>query len=471
MLSAKSTFALLFGNRGFFPGALIDSARKELSETLKKMGYKILMLDDHATRFGAVETVHEGKIFADFLEKNRGKFDGVILSLPNFGDENGAVAALENSGVPILIQAYPDELDRMRPELRRDSFCGKISIMNVFCQHNMPFTVLPPHTIHPVNPKFSGQIDYFDRLCRVVKGMRKIRVGAIGARTTPFKTVRIDELTLQSHGITTETFDLSSVFARMDTVKLSDINGKKKSTVFKNYTNWQGVPRSAFEKIIKLSVVLDGMIEEYELDAVALRCWDEMQRILGISPCVVLSEINNRGIPAACEVDVGNAVTMFALSRASGSIATCLDWNNNYGEEEEKCILFHCGSAPRKMMKTEGRIVDHAILANSVGKGCSFGCNQGRIMEGPFTYGSMLTRGGKIELYAGEGIFTDDPIPDDFFGCAGVARINNLQDILRTIGYLGHRHHASVVPGHVLAPFREAMEKYLDFSLVTFQDM
>ncbi len=468
MFSQKSTFALFFGNRGFFPGSIIAAARKEMSDTLKKAGHKNIILDEKLTRYGAVETAAEGKIYAEFLRKNRGKFDGIILSLPNFGDETGAITALEEAGVPILVQAYPDELDKMRPELRRDAFCGKLSIMDVFRQYNLPFTALTPHTIHPKNDIFKAHIDYFDRLCRVVKGMRKMTVGAIGARTTPFKTVRIDELALQNYGITMETFDLSSIFNRMKLLKSTCPSIKKKASILSSYSNWKGVPRSAFETIVKLAVILDEIIEEYQLDAIALRCWIEFQEVLNISPCVVLSELNNRGITAACEVDVGNAVTMHALSRAAGNVATCLDWNNNYAEEADKCILFHCGPVPKKMMKTEGIIVDHAILANSVGEGSSFGCNQGRISEGPFTYGSMLTRDGKLEFYVGEAQFTDDPIPADFFGCAGVAKIENLQKILQTIGYLGHRHHVSVVPGNVLAPIKEAFEKYLNFSLVSF---
>ncbi len=461
----KTTFALFFGNRGFFPSSLMASARKEMADVLKSMGHKTLMLDEKVTRFGAVENVKEGKIYADFLRKNHGKFGGVILSLPNFGDETGAVEALKEAGVPILIQAYPDELDKMRPELRRDSFCGKFSIMDVFCQYGVPFTALKPHTVHPKSQKFAENVDYFDRICRVTNSMNGMIVGAIGARTTAFKTVRIDELALQKNGITMETFDLSSVISDMQKIKSSDRDFTSKAKILSAYSDWKGIPKKSFENIVRLAVVLDRMIAGYGLDAIALRCWMEMQSILGISPCVVLSELNNRGIPAACEVDVGNAVTMFALSRASGSVATCLDWNNNYADEEDKCILFHCGPVPQDMMACKGKITDHAILANSVGKGCSFGCNSGRISPMPFTFGSMLTVDGQLEFYLGEGRFTDDPIPDDFFGCAGVAEIPDLQDVLQTIGYMGHRHHTSVVSGNVLEPVAEAFETYLGYNV------
>jgi L-fucose isomerase-like protein len=465
MPSKKSTFAVFLGNRGFFPGSLIASARQDLTEVLHKLGHQMLFLDESATRHGAVETVREGQIYANFLAQNRGKYDGVILSLPNFGDETGAIAALKDAGVPILIQAYPDELDKMAPASRRDAFCGKFSIMDVFCQYGLKFTALKPHTVHPRSPRFAESLDYFDRLCRVVKAMKSVVVGAIGARTTAFKTVRIDELALQRHGITMETLDLADVFARMNALSASDEKVKAKAALLKNYSNWEGVPPAAFEKICRLGVVFDTIIEEYQMDAVAIRCWSELEIQLRISPCVLLSELNNRGVPAACEVDVGNAVTMYGLSRASEGVATCLDWNNNYGDDDNKCILFHCGPVPQSLMTAKGQITDHLILANAFGAGCGWGCNVGRIAPMPFTFGSLLTEGGRLKFYLGQGRFTEDAIPQESFGCAGVAQIDNLQDALQTIGYAGHRHHVSVTPGHVAAPVAEAFAKYLGYEV------
>jgi L-fucose isomerase-like protein len=422
-LSRKSRFALYFGNRGFFPGSLMAAAREELTRVLNAMGHETLLLDAGATRFGAVETPAEGEIYARFLKANEGKFDGVILSLPNFGDENGAVVALRDAGVPILVQAYPDELDKMAPETRRDAFCGKVSIMDVFCQNDIPFTALKPHTVAPSSPRFAENVDYFDRVCRVVGAMKRMTVGAIGARTSAFKTVRIDELTLQHHGITMETFDLSDLFARMRAIEEGSDAFKAKAECLQAYTDFAAVPADRTATIIRMAVALDNLIEEARLDALALRCWVEMQQQLGISPCVILSELNNRGFPAACEVDVGNALAMHALSRASGDVATCLDWNNNYGDDDDKCILFHCGPVPQSMMTARGRVEDHAILANSVGKGCGFGCNVGRIKPMPFTFGSMMTDEGVLRCYVGEGRFTEDPIPAEFFGCGGVAEV------------------------------------------------
>jgi len=465
MASSKTTFALFFGNRGFFPASLIAQAREELPRLLKEWGHHILMLPEDATRYGAVETPREGELYANFLRENRGTFGGVILCLPNFGDETGAVAALQEAGVPILVQAYPDDLDKMAPEVRRDAFCGKISIMDVFCQYGVKFTALKPHVVAPSNKRFKANVDYFDRVCRVVNGVRGLVVGAIGARTTPFKTVRIDEVTLQRHGITVETLDLSDVFARMKAVQSGSAVYQAKAGMLKGVTSWAGAPAAAFDQIVRLGVVLDAIVEEYRLDAVAVRCWTEMQSQLGISPCVLLGALNDRGTPAACEVDVGNAVAMAALSLASGEPAACLDWNNNYGEDDDKCILFHCGPVPNRLMAGLGQIADHAILANAVGQGCGYGCNVGRIAPFDFTFGSLLTEAGRVRCYLGQGKFTQDVIPAEFFGCAGVAEVKGLQDVLLHVGHAGFRHHVSVTRGLVQAPLREALEHYLGFEV------
>jgi L-fucose isomerase-like protein len=462
----KTTFALFFGNRGFFPSSLIAQARREIPEVLERLGHEVLMMDDAATRFGAVETVQEGETFARFLHSNQGKYQGIILSLPNFGDESGAAVALKGAGVPILIQAYPDELNQLGPDQRRDSFCGKFSIMDVFIQYGIPFTVLKPHTVHPQSETFRDNIAYFDRLCRVTSGMRGLTVGSLGARTTPFKTVRYDEITLQRHGITVETLDLSDIFNRMDAVDLSSGQSKTKAHQLKEYASWDGVPENSFLNLVRLAVVLDEVIDEYRLKALAIRCWTEIQSRYGISPCVVTSRLMDGLVPAACEVDVANAVSMFALSQASGAPSGILDWNNNYGQEENKCILFHCGNMAQSLMVERGRISDHAILQNTLGPGTGFGCSQGRIRPFPFTFASMLTSAGRMHFYVGQGRFTEDPIAPEFFGCAGVAEIDDLQEVLLKIGKAGHRHHVSVTPGHHASPVLEAFQGYLGYEVM-----
>ncbi len=463
MSVSKSTFALYLGNRGFFPASLIAGARAELISTLDGLGHEVLVMDENATRYGAVETIQEGAKFAAFLEENRGRYDGVILSLPNFGDENGGIAALQDAGVPIFIQAYPDDMDKMGPDLRRDSFCGKLSMMDVFFQNDLKFTSLKPHVVSPASPKFVQNIDHFDRVCRVVKGLRRMRVGALGTRTTAFKTVRVDEVALQRRGITVETLDLSDVLGRVRRVAADSAAYRSKAAKLHAYTSFDAVPAGPMDNLVRLGVVLDDIVDEFQLDAYAIRCWMELQNELNISPCVLLGELSDRGVAGACEVDVANAVVMHAFELASDAAVTLLDWNNNYEEEDDKCILFHCGPTPKSLMQEGGRVTDHLIIDGA--GGCGYGCNIGRIKPTDFTFGSLMTFAGELRVYLGEGRFTDDPIPPEFFGVAGVAEIAKLQDVLLYIGENGFRHHVALTPGKVTAPVAEALGKYLGFKV------
>ncbi len=456
-------FALFLGNRGFFPEQLIAQARKEITEVLQRLGIEVLCSPLDMTRYGAVETYAEGRAYAKFLEAHKGEYDGVVLALPNFGDENGASEGLRDCGVPIYILAYPDELDKMDFSLRRDAFCGKFSIMDVFTQFGIPFTAWPPHTLSPLDPKFADEMIQFAAVCRIVKAMRRCRIGAIGARPTLFKTIRFDESTLQRYGITTEVFDNSDLLVRVE--KLRDNDPALIATLerYKGYADFSAVPADKLVQLAKVSVAIGKLVEEKELSAIGLRCWSDLQETLRLSPCVVLGELNDRGIPAACELDMCNALAMMALHAASGKAPACLDWNNNYPGDLDRCILFHCGSTAQSLMTDKGKVIDHPMFAKSLGAGCGYGCNVGFIRPMDFTFASMTTKDGKLCYYSGEGEFTGQPLGEGFFGCGGVAHIQNLQNKLNAIGYGGYRHHVSAAPGFWKKAIDEAFNRYLGY--------
>lgn len=461
---SKQTFALYFGNRGFFPASLIAGAREEMKQAVTDAGYDYLLTDEEITRYGAVETAEEGRRYAQWLKANEGKYDGVIICLPNFGDENGAIAALQDCGCPILIQAYPDEIGKMDFAHRRDSFCGKLSICDVFHQYGLPFTVFAPHVVHPLTAEFTQNLHDFAAVCRVVKGMKRFTVGVIGARLTPFKTVRYDELALQKKGITVETFDLSELFATAKKMDDGDCRVLTKKEYLRNYTHCELVPEEKINTLAKLSVAIDQLIELYHLNCVTIRCWNEMQDIMGVSPCVLLSEMNDRCMVASCEADVCSAVSMYAMQLASEQPTACLDWNNNYGDDPDKVILFHCGSIPQSMMAGKGEVTDHKMHAKRC-KGCGWGSNEGRIDAFPMTYSNCKTENGKLEFFVDEGAFTTDEIEPEFFGCGGVAKISDLQRKLLKMGREGYRHHVTVGKGHMAEILREAFTTYLNYSM------
>ena len=440
-LNKKLTFALAFCNRGFMPGELIYGARDDM-----------------------VKAVTDAR----GLKSHEGEYDGVIFSMPIFADENGAIMALQDAGVPILMQAYPDEIGKMDFAHRRDAYCGKFSVTDVFTQYGVPFTVLKPHVVHPLTPKFRENLDEFAAVCRVVGGMKRFNIGCIGARTTAFKTVRFDELAMQKYGINVESFDLSEVFAKVGAKADNDPVVTAKIEHLKNYTDFSGVPEQNMLTLGKLAVVIDEYIAEYRLDALALRCWNEMETYLRVCPCVLLSELNDRGIAASCEIDMCSAVSMRALTLASGRPSAVLDWNNNYGDDENKVILFHCGPVAQGLMTCKGTVTNHKMF-DKTDPGSGWGCNEGRIKPMPITISNCQTKDGKIVMYASEARFTDEPIEDGFFGCGGVAEVPDLQNKLIKLARGGFKHHTAVTEGRVRDVLKEAFTTYLHYDWVEIE--
>ena len=461
----KTTFALFFGNRGFMPAELIEGARADMIKAVTDAGFDYLIMDKDATRYGAVETREEGRIYHDWLESHRGEFDGVILCMPIFIDENGAVTALQDAGVPILMQAYPDEIGKMDFAHRRDAFCGKFSVTDVFCQYQIPFTVLKPHVVHPLSEAFQENLKEFASICRVVGGMKRFNIGAIGARTTAFKTVRYDEVTLQRYGINVESFDLSELIFKVQKMADDDPRVLAKAERLRHYTNCRLVPSKAMATLSKISVVIDEYIETYHLDAITLRCWNEMETILRVCPCVLLSELNDRGIVASCEIDLCSAITMRAMNLASGLPTACLDWNNNYGNDEDKVILFHCGPVAQTLMEGKGTVTEHKMFIKG-DPGSGWGSNEGRIKAFPMTFSNCKTEDGKLYIYESLGEFTGEPIEKGFFGCGGVAKIPDLQNKLITLARNGLKHHTTVGVGNMKAILDEAFGTYLHYEII-----
>ena len=457
------TFALYFANRGFFPGEVIAEARDRMIRAIEAQGFSYLCMDESKTRWGAVETIEEGKLFAEFLKEHDGEYDGIIVSLPNFGDENGASVALADVKVPILIQAFPDELDLMDFAHRRDAFCGKIAMCNVLRQLKIKYTLTTHMCEDPMGDAFQEDLRQFAAVCRTVRGMAHFNVGAIGARTTAFKTVRVDEIAMANKRVNVETFDLSMVFRKMEAADAAKVEAKK--AVYAALSDFGTYPPEKLHNIARLGVAIDELIEEYDLQAVAVRCWDELQKAYGIAPCLILGELNARGIAAACELDINNAVMMRALNLAADFPVMLLDVNNNYGDAADKCICFHCGPVPQSLLEDRGTIEEHLMFRKSYGEGSGVGINKATIAAGEVTLGSMKTEDGNICAFVTEGNLTKDPVGDGFFGCGTVFQKANLTEMMTYMCREGYRHHVAITRGNWAAAVKEAFDNYLGYCI------
>lgn len=458
-------FAIFVSNRTTFPQQLVMEAIASIKKALEKEGITPVLPEDPA--LAAAADLAAGKNYAAFLKEN--PCDGVLAIFPNFGDESSCHAALRDAGVPILFVAVADTLSAMGPATRRDSFCGKISAVNLFRQCGTPCTCLAPHTVDPDSEKFAANLRDFSAICRIVKGMKRLRTGSIGARCTPFKTVRFDETALEKYGITNESFDLSELFASIRALSDTDKEVKEMSHFIQSYSKWPANSDSVQLRMAKLALSIEKMVEKYQLDLVTLRCWTELEEELKLSPCMVLSMLNEKGITANCEVDTVNAIAMHMLSLAANAPGACLDWNNNYGEEEDSCVLFHCGPTACSLMEKDCRIVDHPMFARVLGCGNGLGCNEGRMKNGLFTWASGITREGKLSFVLDKGSFGPEKLPEEFFGCGGVAHFEDFQKKLLFLLRKGFPHHMTLSYGDHFTAVEEAVNSYLHYDLFTFE--
>ena len=461
-----ATLGVIIGNRGFFPAHLCESGRRDILRALEQEGIKSVTLPVEASRFGAVESLAEAQKCADLFKAHREEIDGVLVTLPNFGDERAVANALRWAGlnVPVLIHAFNDDAGKMSIRDRRDSFCGKMSVCNNLRQYRIPYSLTRLHTVPPNDPLFRADLRRFAATCNVVRRLKNARIGAIGARPAAFNTVRYSEKLLEASGITVETLDLSEALGWARRMKDDEADLQAKLGAIQGYTNVSGIPRESLMKMAKLGVALDRWMRDKQLTATAIQCWTALEEFYGVVPCTLMSMMSNNLLPSACETDIAGLLGMYVLQAASGQPAALLDWNNNFNGDPNKGVVFHCSNLPKAFFSTQ-KMDYQEIIAGTVGKENTYGTIVGRISPGPFTYCRVSTDdlSGKMATYVGEGWFTEDKL--DTFGGYGVIEVPNFQKLLQFICKHGYEHHVAATKALVAEAIEDALTTYLGWQV------
>src|ERR1022692_4504972 len=431
---------------------------------LEKAGYGVVTVGAEETNCGAITTRGDVALCADLFKRHRGDIDGIVVTLPNFGEERAIADALRqaNLDVPVLVQATPDTPGLMTIQDRRDSFCGKMSACNNLKQYGIPFSLTTLHTEAPGSDVFAKDLAWFAAVCRVVRGLRRLRIGSIGARPSAFNTVRYSEKLLEVSGISVEPIDLSEILGRI--ARMKDSEAEAKLAAIHKYVSTDQVPAEALMKMAKLGTVIDTWMAQTQVSISAIQCWTSLEEFFGVVPCTVMSMMSENLMSSACEVDICGVIGMHALQLASGTPSALLDWNNNYGDDPDKAVCFHCSNLPKHFFKSV-KMDYQQIIAGTVGRANTFGTCVGRVKAGPMSFCRVSTndRTGKLRSYVGEGEFTNDPL--DTFGGAGVVRIERLQDLLRYICLNGWEHHVAANFSSVAGMVHEAGARYLGWDM------
>jgi L-fucose isomerase-like protein len=458
----RTTLGVILGNRDFFPDRLISEARRDLMALFQELDIEAVILDESDTKLGSVETFQHARRCADLFRQHRDRIEGVLVCLPNFGDEKGVADTLRMAGlgVPVLVQGYPDDLDQLSVERRRDAFCGKISVCNNLRQYGIPFTLTEEHTVHPLSESFKADLRKFIGVCKVKGGMQGLRLGAVGARPGNFNTVRYSEKLLEDTGITVVTVDFSEILGNANRFGDDHPRVADKLGEIRAYARHGGVPTQKMLLMARLGLALGDWMAANEIKATALQCWTSIQQNYGVNACTIMSMMSENLLPSACEVDITGVVAMYALQLASGTPSALVDWNNNYAGDPNKCVFFHCGNWAKSFLP-DIEISVAPILGSTLGVENTYGALAGRTPAGPMSFARVSTddRAGRIKAYVGEGRFTDDPLQT--FGNRAVVEVPGLQQLMKYVCKNGFEHHVAMTGAHVAGVLAEAFENYL----------
>lgn len=463
-----STFGVIISNRSFFPDHLVRTAREKLMAAMKRWGHRVIALSPEDTYLGQTMTYEEAKKCAALFRAHSAEIEGIIVCLPNFGEETGVADAIKMSGlnVPILIQACDDDLDKLQLENRRDAYCGKLSLCSNLYQYGIPYTLTARHTCPVDSEEFHADVERFARICAVVKALRTARIAQLGARVTPFRTVRYSEKLLQQAGISVITEDMSEIFADAWLMQDDDPRVLAREAEIRAYGNiCPGIAREKVLKQAKLSLTIDQWMADHECVASAVQCWDSVEANYGCAACLSMSMMSSRGLPSACETDVMGAVSLLALLKASGVAPVYQDWDNNYGSDTDRCVNVHCSNYPAAAFREKPEIANLDILATTLGTEYSFGALKGRVRPDKMTFLKVSTddRRGVIKCYLGQGEFTDDPL--ETFGGVAVCHVKNLDGLMHYVAKNGFEHHVAIVQAECADILEEALGNYLGWEV------
>ncbi len=459
----RQNFGLIITNRSFFPAHLVGEARDALVSKLNTLGFGSVYLTEKETNLGAVVEYEEAVACAKLLRKNAEELLGIIVLLPNFGEESAVADAIELSGLdlPVLVVACDDDMNKLDLSTRRDAFCGKISVCNNLYQRGIKFSQTKTHTVTLESNEFTNDIRRFSAVCNVFAGLKNSRIAAFGTRPNAFHTVRFSEKLLQKHGVTVVTIDMTDVIAtateRDDTAAISD-----KVAEIKAYG--KVVPDISDDKLqrqARLCLTLEDFVTKNHCSMSAVQCWDAIQNHYGCATCLSMSMMGDKNLPSACEMDVTGAMTMKVLSLASGSAAAYMDWNNNVGNDRDRCITLHCSNFPKSFFNADIEIGNLDVLATTLGAESCFGACKAQVAEGPMTFCKITTDDSKgiMKAYVGEGEFLADHV--DTKGGVAMCHVEDLQSLLHYICDNGYEHHVAFCRGHVADAVQEALERYM----------
>jgi len=427
--------------------------KKRFVETInRKFGdvVELIYPTENDTKMGLVADDEDAeKIIGLFKER---KINGLLLVTLTFGDElAGARIAEEFRRYPIMILATKEPPVLPGGFRRSDSFCGTLSLASALRRRKIPF--LFGGIVFPEDEEFVKSMDTFIRVISIYRKFIGARIGLIGPRPERFETVTFNEVAMAKK-FKQRVVHITLLEVIRKASKLSDNDPRVEAIVkeVSKYADLSKISREALLKIAKLEVVLRKIVSEKKLSGLGFRCWTDIQRYYGISPCHVLGRLTQSGIMSSCEVDIYGALSMMIQYMASleSTPPFFIDWTIRHPSKPNVFLAWHCGNMPPTLCSGRCSLLYHSIMYRDVGIENAQGTFEGRLKPGVVTIVRLVEYNGEFKLFVTKGKALEEEGP--FRGSWVWVEVKDLNKIYRTLIEEGFVHHASMIYGDYVEP-------------------
>ena len=461
-MNEKIKLGFLPANRGCFSSQSAGEMRNRTVAVLQKLGIDCVVPSESQTEAGCVTTREEAELTAKlFRDENVG---GILIGCMNFGEESGIALAVKQAAldVPILLFGSQEDETLAMKTVRRDSFCGLLSLCDVLRQLGVKYSVAQTPICFPEDDSFARDLDWFVRVCRVVRGVKQARYAQIGTRPDCFWTCRYSEKKLQKLGPTTVVCDLSEALAGAKAIADDDPEFLAVLEATKNYADCSQIEPLSVVRSAKFELFLRRFRKKHAIDGFGIQCWSSIQENYGCSSCTSMSRLGNDGVPCACESDILGTMSMHAALLASGTPAGLADWNNLHNDDPELATIWHCGVFPGVFAKTPIRL--DALCVGSLAPSETQGIVYFVSKPGPVTLFRVAQDvDSNWHAVVVEADFEDNPA--ETAGCYGWCRIPDLQSLYRNILLQQFPHHVAVTQEHFGNVLWEAFGNYFGMKM------
>jgi len=425
----------------------VEMRQRTLKALSKIEGLESVYPDEKLTKKGLVSGEEDAeKTIQLFKEKD---VTGIIIGTMTFGDEVAAIKVVDSlCDKPVLVFGTKEGPFTSEGGRRSDSFCGTLSVTSGLYRRRIPFIFAG--IVFPEEKSFLHAVANFVRTCAIVKGFKGARIGMVGPRPEGFETVAFNEVAMINQ-FKQRLVPISLVDILHSAEAASDKDPMIRAIVqeIKARADTSRIKESSIVKIAKLEYALEKYAKEKKLDGMGVQCWTAMQEVYGISSCVSMGRLTDKGIMTSCEVDIYGALTM--LIQYFASLRTTpphfIDWTIAHQEEENVFLAWHCGNAPMSLLCEGCKITlrGHSILANVVGAERAQGTAEFQLKPGPATICRLAEHDGKFKILITKGRIKKSD--QELRGSRGWVQVDNLDALYRTLVEKGFIHHASLIHG------------------------